>query len=894
MSTLEFTAGQRWVSDAEPDLGLGLVLEAEQRIVKLLFPATGEERAYARQGAPLSRLRLAVGDLTASEAGWELQIEELHDEGGLITYVGTRRDTGAAIRLLETRLAHDLQINQPRDRLLTNQFDSHAWFEMRHASLQHRAELEQSPLRGLLGPRIAAIPHQLYIAHEVAHRHAPRVLLADEVGLGKTIEAGLILHHQWQTERAQRALIIVPPALLSQWVLELLRRFNLNAAIFDEERCAEAESASGDNPFATEQLVLCGLDFLLSHPQRAQQIQELDWDLLVVDEAHHLGWSVAEASPEYQLIEDLAAKIPGLLLLTATPEQLGHASHFAHLRLLDPDRFSDLEHFVAEREHFVEAARDVDALLQAGRNDEVQTLLDRHGTGRVLFRNSRKQITGFAARVLHSYPLSPVPAESDAEDGDGVAADPRVDWLLSWMRSHRNKVLVICARQDTAMALEQYLHFQKGLRCAAFHEGLGLLARDRAAAWFAQDDGARALICSEIGSEGRNFQFAQHLVLFDLPGDPDLLEQRIGRLDRIGQRDTVHIHVPFVQGSGQDLLFQWYHLGLDSFARYCHAGSQLKALFADELQEAMRNPRAASTLIQRSREKRDELNQALENGRDRLLDLSSCQPAIAEPLAEQLRAPSTSLGPYLERICQCYGIELENLDEFSLSLRPDTNYEEGFKDISLDGTGFTSDRDTALAKEDLQFLSWEHPLITEAMDRVLGSHRGNTALGVISTSVVPAGTLLLECLFQIGSVAPKSLQLGRYLPPRMLRLVIDHELRSLAEALPFAALEGQVQTLPLERVKAALVAKKALLEDMLNHAQAQVEQQLAGFKHAALESIEKSVQPELARLRYLKTVNPSVRDAEIQHLEQRLEKLKSAAAKARIDLTAVRVLIAAE
>ena len=92
------------------------------------------------------------------------------------------------------------------------------------------------------------------------------------------------------------------------------------------------------------------------------------------------------------------------------------------------------------------------------------------------------------------------------------------------------------------------------LRMAAFHEGLTLVQRDRSAAWFADPDGARLLICSEIGSEGRNFQFCHHLVMFDLPQHPDQLEQRIGRLDRIGQESDVEIHVPVVAGSAIEVL----------------------------------------------------------------------------------------------------------------------------------------------------------------------------------------------------------------------------------------------------------------------------------------------------------------------------------------------------
>ncbi|EVU14532.1 DEAD/DEAH box helicase family protein, partial [Vibrio parahaemolyticus V-223/04] len=192
-----------------------------------------------------------------------------------------------------------------------------------------------SPMRGLCGMRAGLIPHQLYIAHEVGRRHAPRVLLADEVGLGKTIEAGMIIHQQVLSGRAERILIVVPETLQHQWLVEMMRRFNLHFSIFDEERCIEA-FADAENPFDTQQYVLCSLDFLRKSRKRFEQALEGEWDLLVVDEAHHLEWSQDKPSREYQVVEGLAERTPGVLLLTATPEQLGRESHFARLRLLDP------------------------------------------------------------------------------------------------------------------------------------------------------------------------------------------------------------------------------------------------------------------------------------------------------------------------------------------------------------------------------------------------------------------------------------------------------------------------------------------------------------------------------------------------------------------------------
>ena len=145
------------------------------------------------------------------------------------------------------------------------------------------------------------IEHQLYLAQEVTNRLQPRVLLADEVGLGKTIEACLILHRLHLTGRAERALIILPESLMHQWFIELLRRFNLVASLFDEERCQAIEGSDPDaNPFLDSQIVCISLDYLITSPDRYAQVLDAEWDLLIVDEAHHLEWTPELASTAYR------------------------------------------------------------------------------------------------------------------------------------------------------------------------------------------------------------------------------------------------------------------------------------------------------------------------------------------------------------------------------------------------------------------------------------------------------------------------------------------------------------------------------------------------------------------------------------------------------------------
>ncbi|MDH3354584.1 MAG: RNA polymerase-associated protein RapA, partial [Chromatiales bacterium] len=447
-----FAPGQRWICDAELQLGLGSVLSSDFRTVTILFPAIEEQRTYAKENSPLTRVKFAKGDNLQSHEGWSMTVDSLDEEDGLITYLGYD-EGGTLVALNEMGLDNFIQLNRPIERLFSGQIDHDKWFELRYQTHLHQAARSSSEIGGLAGGRTALIPHQLYISHEVANRYAPRVLLADEVGLGKTIEAGLILHQQLLSERAKRVLIVVPESLVHQWLVEMLRRFNLHFTILDEPRCQALDESSGQsNPFHTEQLILCNLEFLMSSPLRYQQALEGEWDLLVVDEAHHLEWSPEAPSIEYQAIEALAQVTQGVLLLTATPEQLGKESHFARLRLLDSDRFSDYQAFLEEEESYRPIADTMELLIAGEKLDEssrqfiastlsegdnrnylaqlenpsstseerrqasvrlIEHLLDRHGTGRILFRNTRDAVKGFPKRNVSAHPL-PLPAEYSA------------------------------------------------------------------------------------------------------------------------------------------------------------------------------------------------------------------------------------------------------------------------------------------------------------------------------------------------------------------------------------------------------------------------------------------------------------------------------------------------
>ncbi|HHQ4684920.1 TPA: RNA polymerase-associated protein RapA [Aeromonas veronii] len=951
---MPFALGQRWISDTETDLGLGTVVAVEGRMVTLLFPATGENRMYAKEEAPVTRVSFNVGDQITSHEDWTMTVDEVQEKDGLLIYVGVRTDNNEPVALKEVFLNNFIKFNKPQDRLFAGQIDRMSRFTLRYEALVNQHQRRRNPTRGLAGGRVSLIPHQLYIAHEVGHRYAPRVLLADEVGLGKTIEAGMIIHQQLLSGRAHRVLILLPETLQHQWLVEMLRRFNLHFSLFDEERCIEA-FADAENPFETEQLVICSLDFLRKKRRRFEQVLEAEWDLLVVDEAHHLEWSEEAPSRAYEMVEALAEQVPGVLLLTATPDQLGHQSHFARLRLLDPERFYDYEAFLAEEQAYGQVASAAQELLDgetlsdearqilasqlegldlsdaAARQQAVAKLLDQHGTGRVLFRNSRANIQGFPERHLNVYPM-PLPEQyktaikvmgmmggngGDLQtralrylypekifqqfEGDNATwtqFDPRVEWLLELLLSARQqKVLVICSEAATAIALEEALRTREGIRGAVFHEGMSILERDKASAYFAQQEGgAQVLLCSEIGSEGRNFQFASHLVLFDLPLNPDLLEQRIGRLDRIGQQNTVEIHVPYLEGTAQRALQLWYHDGLDAFEQTCPTARPVFEAVREELFELL----AANTgdqatleaLLVKTRELHEPLKARLEQGRDRLLEIHSSGGAAAQQLVDKLAAEDDDTGmiSFALKMFDEIGVNQDDRGENALVLTPgDHMLVSSFPGLPQDGMTITFDRNTALSRDDMALLSWDHPMMRGGIDLILGSEIGATSVALLKNKALPIGSILLELIFVAESAAHP--QLYRFMPPTPIRLLMDKNGQNLGEKVAFDAFNRQLTPVNRHLGSKLVTASQPVIHGLIGKGQAIAEELKAGIVDKARAQMAQTLQQDLDRLEALKAVNPNVRDSELDYLRNLQAELHHLIDQTQLKLDAIRFIV---
>ncbi len=939
----KFIPGQRWYSESEPELGLGSVIAADSRNVEIKFPNRNITRSYATETAPLRRLQFSIGDSISSIDGRSMIIEKLEDKNGLLIY----KDSDKSIH--ESLLSESIDFTGSEERLIMGIADSNEIFNLRFLAITKRNWLQMLPVRGLLGARISLLPHQLYVVSEIASRYHIRVMLGDEVGLGKTIEAGLILSRQLLLGVATRILIILPESLTHQWFLELWRRFNLTFSIFDEERCSAIQTSNSEiNPFSDSSLVICSLTFLVKNPKRMKEICDIDWDILVIDEAHHLQWAEGNPSTEYQLVENLSKTVPSVLLLSGTPEQLGEEGHFARLHLLDPKRFYDLQKFKGEQINYTAVASVINKLLSGeslstseqenlsknyhydpkrlvdllqrltngdthAQKQLISELVDHHGTGRLFYRNQRNNIAGFPKRKATFYPVK-------LNDKCASIYDPSIDSILPefqvskkyrndwWQHDLRltmiidilnknpyEKILLICSSPKTVQAIQNEIEQKISIRMAVFHEGLSLIVRDRNAAYFADPDGARLLICSEIGSEGRNFQFCHHLLLFDLPENPELLEQRIGRLARIGQMNNVTIHVIYLEQTFQEVLAKWYGDGLNAFCKPLQGANKLYQELGNKVHKFGHcwfdngKPEELKKLIDDTKRSKDDIVKKMAAGRDRLLEWHSHQPSIGEALVDEVESieAHSNLSSFMDSVCNHIGIQIEDHDHNSLFYLPGDHY-HGLPGLPDAGLPVTFSRQRAIAREDYTFLTWEHPMVTGAIDQLIGSADGRSSYGVWEDQ--NSRIIYVEAIFIIHSLAPEDLRPDRFLAATPLRIMVSHDGADVSSKITHKKLKEVLK----DDNQTPLLKKTEVTQQLLPHLTKR-SRELAEIKKnelvkQAISAMRSTIQPEIDRLSILLAAKAPIREEEITHLRDEFNRLENYFIDSVIKLDAIRLI----
>jgi ATP-dependent helicase HepA len=942
----EFKIGQRWISTMEPELGLGVVIEVEPKKVQINFSTSNIQRFYSIDNNPLKRICFRVGDEIKSVEGACFQIEEVREDNGLLYYIGE------GIKLVENEISDSISFVSATERLLAGHVDSKREFQFRAEMLNFNYQYYKSITKGFIGPRVNIIPHQFYIAEEAVSRKSQRMLLADEVGLGKTIEACLIVHYLLMNRRIERVLIIVPDSLIYQWFVELLRKFNLSFNILDKAFFNSDESRKCDhNIFEDQQLILTSMEAIFSGSAKSQDILNSKWDFVIVDEVHHLE----KDSQEYEWLQKLTAETQDVLLLTATPEMLGYRTLFDLCHLLYPDIYFSFEKFVNDAEKYVEIADIIDKIdaekelaaselsklqkklllphaelnriRQAGgiiqasnRKQTVEKLLDGYGLGRIIFRNTRKNIGFYTKRNLHLIPLSFGKKTDHILDTDSIFKefnddndiggsvveyslkdDLRIIWLVDFIKEEKErKVLLICHSKEKAMAIQKAVMNYININIALFHEKMTLIQRDRMAAYFAKEDGAQLLICSEIGSEGRNFQFSQHLVCFDCPLNIELLEQRVGRLDRIGQQSEIHIHVPYLKDSIQEIINHWLVDGCHAFISSLIYGNRIIDIYRENIinviqkynEKKLGSDFSLDELIKETDICAAKLTEELEAGRDRLLELNAYRLNSLNQVANQIQDADKdiSLEKFMLKLFEYYDVQVEETSKdrtWWLSVQGDyTEVLPGFRGNKM---LVTFNREVGLKREDILFLTWDSPMVRGVIDLFLGSEQGNASIA--SWEDEDDENVYLEVIYIVECIAPNSLHIDRFLSAQPIRVLVDAAGNDFTKDFSVEYLAQELVDMEDEMAVKLLPLLTNQYQDMLIDTETVANPILDETVEQSRETMNLEYEAYIKKYRYLKKINHHIRDEDISNIENERDMLDKYLLTARLRLDSVRMIL---
>ncbi len=430
------------------------------------------------------------------------------------------------------------------------------------STLKEAKESLSHELRSLRNLPFEPMPHQLEVARRVIFDMGTRAILADEVGLGKTVEAGLILREKFLRGEIEYALILAPASLALQWKEEMQDKFGMNFVL---ARNAEDFSAN---------FVVASIHQAKRKPYRSEVISRL-WDMVIVDEAHHAR---NPGTQNYNLIRGINTKF--LLLLTATPVSNSLKEIYYLADVLRPGIFGTYREF--ERRYF----RDRKG-LQVQNGEELQRALEE-----IMVRNRRRDVfVDFTSRVVKTHITEMSAGEQNLYDlvlefsrmsdnklrvisyAKAATSSPRTVAKMAWKALEREKNIrirdimlrmyragmdaefkkidalnrlvysvdegiIFTTYRETQNEIVQVLQ-DSGFTAFEFHGGMSKEAKNDTLRRFRERGGF--LVATDSGGEGLNLQFVNTLINFDLPWNPMRVEQRIGRVHRIGQMRDVYI-----------------------------------------------------------------------------------------------------------------------------------------------------------------------------------------------------------------------------------------------------------------------------------------------------------------------------------------------------------------
>lgn len=832
----------------------------------------------------------------------------------------------------------------PLDALASGQPGPASAFALRSRVLRLEALRRADGLGALLSSRVHVLPHQVGAAGRILADRMPRFVLADEVGLGKTVEAGLVFAGLRQLGLAERVLVVVPEHLSFQWLAELFHKFNALFTLLTPDRIRSlggAEAALARSPHA-----IVSFETLRADEELAEAAADLPLDLVIVDEAHHLSDDGLHA-----VVAPLCRASFGALLLTATPVRLDPREYYRLLSLVEPIPTTSEEGFLKrleQHEAYADVARSLlsggdvaqalktlkklspdDAFLDEedlSADELLAHLADRYSLSARLIRNRRVKVGAFTARVLR---------REDVGEGHKPQA---LTELIAGLAGKREKVLCFGGDLEALRALQASIG-KAGYEALLYDDAPSLEARDRLVARFRDPEGPMVLLSGEAGGEGRNFQFACHLVCADLPESPLVLEQRIGRLDRLGQTRPVEIHL-VVEPGDEAFLADLYQHEIGIFEEPVGGLDAVLASLPEEL-ETLRRKKTEKTRAAF----REKLAARVAEGRkaqhdgDPLLDIRSASlpelgalvgnafarmgeeapeeiaelsgvptEAGMEALREALITLSRWLEEELEELCtevgHRVGMEVDtdqNVHPFEVAF----TLGAGLRIEALPGMTMPEEpetylgsfwRETAVARDELQWFATGHKLVEALVGLVRDGDAGHAA-ALRRTWAPRRGAL--HARFELkwataADVAPGarvgSRQASRYLDGSPLAAMIDLE---GARLLTGGATRLEDEAEGAEDAKVGPVPGPAL-EAALEAAEAAANKALEARKEAALEKLVAEAALEEERLIEAGFAGGAEResiDAALHRLRQHRDVTAASIEKVKLGLDAVAVVV---
>jgi ATP-dependent helicase HepA len=934
----------------QPEWGVGHLMSFQEEGAKALvsFPAREDAPVLvSTKGGALVHHPLPPGEPVLTYKGRRaLIVREEPGARGLLRYVLRYPDTGEEDELPES----EVRALPPRSDLVSTLREGRVGdakaFTLRKQALVLDDERRCDALGALLASRIMVKPHQVGVVQRVLSARRPRFVLADEVGLGKTIEAGMVFSALRLSGLVRRCLVVAPSHLTVQWLVELFHKFNQLFTLMDSDRYEQSlKEAPGVSPWTRFPLVVTSLELLSRGAEHRRELGAEDafWDLVIVDEAHHLKGEKA-----FEAAKVLAGNSWGLLLLTATPMQLDPAEYHGLLTLIDAATAPTVAGFEARLQRQEELSSAVRALMEGGRpaaavqalakrfpedaklaalkdrDALLQHLAETYSLSDRLVRNRRAVVGGFSTRRLHRHPVELSPEELKARDAalaalaggtlrgaplgnvlrrlesspaafaGAVRANPalkaKADALKLpardakfgaflgvlrgvWKGEPTAKVLVFTESRDTLDMLQTELG-REGVEALGYHGDLPLVERDRQVARFRDPEGPRVLLCTEVGGEGRNFQFAHHLVHYDLPWSPATVEQRIGRLDRIGQTHPVEIHVFDPAGTLASDVLMLLAEAVGVFGETVGGLDAVLEEVEDRLAELALLPREARVEYARELKAKVEAARAqVKRAYDPLLDVRSFdKPAVerlvrraqermgieADEDGEDGEAPGLEDGLWgvardlderleesVTELARRVGIGVDT-DEQVEAFQVAFQFGHALKVDGLPGLDVMEDRtllgtfwrDTAVEAEELEYFATGHPLVEALFGFLRDGPYGRSGFRFLEKRG-PLKARGLELLYHVQLPEPEDTSPGARVPSRQLARFLERTLVHVAVVDGAAGPKADATVLP------ALEAEgKALKGDEVSRAFPG----FGPFVHAAVPAGQKAAEAELVKL----------------------------------------------